>query len=146
MTVRRAAAGDEPALARLLGELGYRAGAERLTARIARLPATTTVLVADDGGVVGLAALDVRVYLEHDEPRGRVIACVVALRHAALAAAAARERVGGRAAGGDPPQDAHRCRGVPRRGQAAPELVVEARLDLADGGRRPSAPGRQGER
>jgi GNAT superfamily N-acetyltransferase len=35
------------------------------------------VLVADDGGVVGLAALDVRVYLEHDEPRGRVIAFVV---------------------------------------------------------------------
>jgi N-acetylglutamate synthase-like GNAT family acetyltransferase len=77
MTVRRAAAGDEPALARLLGQLGYPVEAERLTARIARLPETTTVLVADDGGVVGLAALDVRVYLEHDEPRGRVIALVV---------------------------------------------------------------------
>jgi N-acetylglutamate synthase-like GNAT family acetyltransferase len=77
MTVRRAAAGDEPALARLLGELGYPVARERLAARMARLPETTVVLVADDGGVVGLAALDVRVYLEHDEPRGRVIAFVV---------------------------------------------------------------------
>jgi GNAT superfamily N-acetyltransferase len=78
MTVRRAAAGDEPALARLLGELGYPVDPERLAARLARLPDTTTVLVADnDGVVVGLAALDVRVYLEHDEPRGRVIAFVV---------------------------------------------------------------------
>jgi predicted N-acetyltransferase YhbS len=78
MTVRRAAAGDEAALARLLGELGYPVDPERLAARLARLPATTTVLVAEDGGeVVGLAALDVRVYLEHDEPRGRVIAFIV---------------------------------------------------------------------
>jgi hypothetical protein len=77
MTVRRAAAADVPALAGLLGELGYPVDPERLAARLTRLPETTTVLVADHGGVVGLAALDVRVYLEHDAPRGRVIAFVV---------------------------------------------------------------------
>jgi GNAT superfamily N-acetyltransferase len=77
VTVRRATAGDVPALSRLLGELGYPVWAERLAARLARLPPTTTVFVAEGGGVVGLAALDVRVYLEHDEPRGRVIAFVV---------------------------------------------------------------------
>ena len=58
--VRRAAAGDVPAIAGLLGELGYPVPDDRLAARLERLPATTTVLVADDGGVVGLAALDVR--------------------------------------------------------------------------------------
>jgi GNAT superfamily N-acetyltransferase len=66
-----------PAIAALLGDLGYPVAADRLAARLAQLPASTTLLVADDGGVVGMAALDLRVYLEHDEPRGRVIAFVV---------------------------------------------------------------------
>jgi GNAT superfamily N-acetyltransferase len=78
MTVRPAASGDVPAIAGLLGELGYPASVEVLEARMARLPDTTTVLVAElDGEVVGLAALDVRQGLEHEEPRGRVIAFVV---------------------------------------------------------------------
>jgi GNAT superfamily N-acetyltransferase len=75
--VRPVAAGDVGAIAALLGELGYPVPDERLAARLARLPETTSVLVADDGGVVGMAALDVRQGLEHEEPRGRVIAFVV---------------------------------------------------------------------
>jgi GNAT superfamily N-acetyltransferase len=75
--VRPAAAGDVSAIAALLGELGYPVPYEQLAARIARLPATTSVFVADDGGVLGMAALDVRQGLEHEEPRGRIIAFVV---------------------------------------------------------------------
>jgi GNAT superfamily N-acetyltransferase len=75
--VRRAAAGDVPAIAALLGDLGYPVPDDRLAARLGRLPETTTVLVADDGGVVGMAAVDVRQGIEHEEPRGRVIAFVV---------------------------------------------------------------------
>jgi GNAT superfamily N-acetyltransferase len=75
--VRPAAPGDVGAIAALLGELGYPVEHERLAARLARLPDTTTVLVADDGDVVGMAALDVRQGIEHEEPRGRLVAFVV---------------------------------------------------------------------
>jgi GNAT superfamily N-acetyltransferase len=78
VTVRPAAPGDVSAIAGLLGELGYPVSPERLQARMARLPDTTAVLVADeDGDVVGLGAVDVRQGLEHEEPRGRLIAFVV---------------------------------------------------------------------
>jgi GNAT superfamily N-acetyltransferase len=75
--VRLAAPGDVPAIAALLGELGYPVADDRLSARLGRLPSSTTVFVAGDGGVVGMAGLDVRQGLEHEEPRGRIIAFVV---------------------------------------------------------------------
>jgi GNAT superfamily N-acetyltransferase len=78
VTVRPAAPGDVPAIAGLLGELGYPVGAAQLEARMARLPDTTSLHVADeDGDVVGLAAVDVRQGIEHEEPRARLIAFVV---------------------------------------------------------------------
>jgi GNAT superfamily N-acetyltransferase len=75
VTVRPAAPGDVPALAGLLAELGYPVGAAQLEARMARLPESTTVFVTDD--LTGLAALDVRQGLEHEEPGARLIAFVV---------------------------------------------------------------------
>jgi GNAT superfamily N-acetyltransferase len=75
--VRRAVAGDVPAIAALLGELGYPVAGDVMAARLERLPDTTTVFVAESDEVVGMAGLDVRQALQHDEPRGRIIAFVV---------------------------------------------------------------------
>ena len=77
MSVRRAGPGDVPAIALLLGELGYPVESADLARRIERLPATTSVFVADTGEVVGLAALDVRQGLQHDAPSARLVAFVV---------------------------------------------------------------------
>ena len=75
MTVRRAAPGDEAAIAGLLGELGYPVAPAALRARMARLPESTTVFVTGD--LSGLAALDVRQGLQHDAPAARIVALVV---------------------------------------------------------------------
>jgi GNAT superfamily N-acetyltransferase len=76
--VRRAELGDVPAIAALLAELGYPVADDALAARLGRLPDTTSVLVAEeDEEVVGMAALDVRQGLEHEEPRGRIVAFIV---------------------------------------------------------------------
>ena len=77
MTVRRAEPGDVPAIAALLAELGYPVSDDALAARLGRLPDTTSVFVAEEDDVVGMAALDVRQGLEHEEPRGRIVAFVV---------------------------------------------------------------------
>jgi GNAT superfamily N-acetyltransferase len=77
VTVRRAEPGDLPAIAALLGELGYPVEPERLARRVERLPPTTAVFVAAASEVVGLAALDVRQGLEHERPTARIIAFVV---------------------------------------------------------------------
>jgi len=77
VSVRLAGPGDLPAIALLLGELGYPVEAVGLARRIERLPESTTVFVADTGEVVGLAALDIRHGLQHDAPSARVVAFVV---------------------------------------------------------------------
>ncbi len=77
MSVRLAGASDLPAIALLLGELGYPVEPASLARRIERLPASTTVFVADAGAVVGLAALDIRPGLQHDAPSARLVAFVV---------------------------------------------------------------------
>jgi GNAT superfamily N-acetyltransferase len=74
--IRRAEPGDVPAIAALLAELGYPVADDALAARLGRLPDTTSVFVAEGEEVVGMAALDVRQGLEHEEPRGRIVAFV----------------------------------------------------------------------
>jgi GNAT superfamily N-acetyltransferase len=75
VSVRLAEPRDLPAMAELLGQLGYPASADDLATRLARLPESTTVFVTDD--VTGLAALDVRHGLQHDAPRAQIVALVV---------------------------------------------------------------------
>jgi GNAT superfamily N-acetyltransferase len=77
MEVRRAAPGDVPDLAVLLGQLGYPVEPDRLERRMQRLPAGTTVFVAAEPAIVGFAALDVRQGLQHETPAARIIAFVV---------------------------------------------------------------------
>jgi GNAT superfamily N-acetyltransferase len=77
VNVRRAEAGDLPAIAALLDELGYPVEPERLARRVDRLPPTTAVFVAAASEVVGLAALDIRQGLERETPTARIIAFVV---------------------------------------------------------------------
>ena len=75
MQVRRAARHDLPGLAALLGQLGYPAAPEQLERRLDRLDGE--LFVADDGGPVGLAALQVMHVLQRDEPVARLTALVV---------------------------------------------------------------------
>ncbi len=79
MSVRRAGPGDVPAMALLLGELGYPVEPAALARRIERLPESTTVFVADAGEVVGLAALDVRPGLQSDSDSRRAARSTAAL-------------------------------------------------------------------
>ena len=77
MIVRPAGPGDVPAIAALLGQLSYPVEPDVLGRRMERLPAETTIFVADAGEVVGLVGLDVRQGLQHDAPGARIIAFVV---------------------------------------------------------------------
>jgi GNAT superfamily N-acetyltransferase len=78
-TIRDGRLEDAPAIAELLGQLGYPAEAETVAARIERLLAAgDRLVVADVGGrVVGLADLHVSPSLEYDEPAGKLAAIVV---------------------------------------------------------------------
>lgn len=81
--VREAAASDAPALAPLLGELGYPVGAETLASRMDRLRgrADQFVLMAEDAvGAVGLLALHVFPLLAYDRDVGMIMALVVTER------------------------------------------------------------------
>jgi GNAT superfamily N-acetyltransferase len=82
-TIRDASLGDSAAVAALLGQLGYPAGADDVAARIRRLAATgDRLVVAELGGkVVGLADLHVSPSLEYDEPAGKLAALVVDEAH-----------------------------------------------------------------
>ena len=73
--IRRAEPRDLPAMADLLGQLGYPAEVHQVRRRMDRLPDSTTVFVTDDGS--GLAALDVRQGLQHDAPAARIVALIV---------------------------------------------------------------------
>jgi GNAT superfamily N-acetyltransferase len=77
VNVRGAQPGDVPAIAALLAQLSYPVEPAALARRMERLPAETTIFVADAGEVVGLAGLDVRQGLQHDAPGARLIAFVV---------------------------------------------------------------------
>jgi len=78
-TIRDARAEDAPTIAALLAQLGYPTDAAAVEERLERLRIVgDRVLVADaDGGVLGLAHLQVTPALERDRPAGRLAALVV---------------------------------------------------------------------
>ena len=83
IAVREAKPNDAPALAPLLGELGYPVGAETLAYRIDRLVGRKDhiVLVAEDEiGAVGLLALHVFPLIAYDRDVGVIMALVVTAR------------------------------------------------------------------
>jgi N-acetylglutamate synthase-like GNAT family acetyltransferase len=75
MQIRRAARHDLPGLAVLLDQLGYPAEIERLERRLERLD--SDLYVADDGELLGLAALQTTHVLQRDAPAARLTALVV---------------------------------------------------------------------
>jgi GNAT superfamily N-acetyltransferase len=78
--VREARVDDAPAVARLLGELGYPADEAAAAVRIQRhldSPSDHLLLAEVDGEVAGLASLHVSLALEYDEPAGKLSAIVV---------------------------------------------------------------------
>jgi GNAT superfamily N-acetyltransferase len=84
ISVRDAGPDDAPAIAGLLGELGYPTTAEAFARRLDRLQRepSTWLFVADAGErAIGLAALRVLALVERDEPVGRLIALVVSASH-----------------------------------------------------------------
>ena len=79
--IRDALPGDREALAALLGELNYPAGAEEVARRLGVLSegGDQAVLVAEvEGKVVGLGCIHVFPVLHADEPLGLITALVVA--------------------------------------------------------------------
>ena len=78
--IRDAGPDDAPAVAELLGQLGYPAEADAVRRRLERLAAAgDRVVVAELAGeVVGLASLHVSPSLEYDEPAAKLAALVVA--------------------------------------------------------------------
>lgn len=92
LRIRTPAEPDYPAIAELLGELGYPSTVEQVAARLTKLAETGAdhVLVAElDGRVVGVAALHVSYMPQMDEPRGELTALVTlsALRRRGIARA-----------------------------------------------------------
>src|SRR3954468_22536282 len=81
LEIRTATSADAPALAPLLGELGYPQDVDHLAARISQLADTCTdaVIAAElDGRVVGIACLHVTAFLHlPGAGRGRLTALVV---------------------------------------------------------------------
>jgi GNAT superfamily N-acetyltransferase len=84
MTIRDAERRDSPALARLLGQLGYPAGEDDVIRRLERIEASPAdrLFVAElDGSVVGFAGIHVSPSLEHDRDAAKVSAIVVDEAH-----------------------------------------------------------------
>ena len=83
LTIRDAEARDAGAVAALLGQLGYPAGAAAIEGRLERLRIVgDRVVVAElDGAVVGLAQLHVSPALEHDRPTAKLAALIVDESH-----------------------------------------------------------------
>jgi predicted N-acetyltransferase YhbS len=79
ITIRHAASGDSPALARLIGQLGYEVAAAEVAERLAEIePEGRVVLVAElDGEVVGCLSTSVMRVLHRPAPVGRISMMVV---------------------------------------------------------------------
>jgi len=79
LTIRDAEARDAGAVAALLGQLGYPAGAAAIEGRLERLRIVgDRVVVAElDGAVVGLAQLHVSPALEHERPTAKLAVLIV---------------------------------------------------------------------
>jgi N-acetylglutamate synthase-like GNAT family acetyltransferase len=80
VTIREAVAADAPAVASLLGQLGYPVKEEAVVGRIARhrTSGSDVLLVAEaDGEKAGLAALHVSLALEYEGDAGKLSALVV---------------------------------------------------------------------
>lgn len=78
--IRPASGDDAPAIARLLGELGYDATAAQVRRRLARVQADDdyAAFVAEaDGGVAGFLGLHRGWAYEHDRPYARLVTLVV---------------------------------------------------------------------
>ena len=83
MAVRDATASDAPAIAPLLGELGYPVGAESLAYRMDRLKGRDdqfVLLAEDEIGAVGVLVLHVFPLLAYDHDVGMIMALVVTER------------------------------------------------------------------
>jgi GNAT superfamily N-acetyltransferase len=81
IVIRDATEPDAPAIAGLLGELGYPAGAESIPGRIGRMraePGQHLLVAESDGQVVGMATVVVRHVINNDAPFGRLASIVVA--------------------------------------------------------------------
>lgn len=81
--VREATSSDAPAIAPLLGELGYPVGAESLAYRMDRLKGRDdqfVLLAEDEIGAVGVLALHVFSLLAYDRDVGMILALVVTER------------------------------------------------------------------
>jgi N-acetylglutamate synthase-like GNAT family acetyltransferase len=77
--IRRAEPRDAPALARLIGQLGYAAEPEQVASRLAEMEAEgRAVLVAElDGAVIGCLSTSVMRVLHRPAPVGRISMMVV---------------------------------------------------------------------
>ena len=83
MIVRQAAAADVPAIAALLGELGYPTTGEQAAERLERIaadPSTVGYVAEVEGEVAGLGALHAQNLVERDELGCEVAALVVGER------------------------------------------------------------------
>jgi len=83
LTIRNARAADAPAIAELLGQLGYPTEPAGVKARLERLVIVgDRVVVAEfENEVVGLAHLHASPAIEHEQPAARLGALVVAESH-----------------------------------------------------------------
>ena len=80
LRVREAGPADAPAVAMLLGELGYPSSEEEFRARFERYSkfAGTHLIAAEDGGeVIGLGAMQVMPLVHRDLPVARITSMVV---------------------------------------------------------------------
>jgi len=81
LTIRDVRPEDAPAIARLLGELGYPTDVVAVPRRLARMrvePGQHTLIAEADGQVVGMATVIVRHVINNDAPFGRLASVVVA--------------------------------------------------------------------
>ena len=93
--LREATAADAPAIADLLTQLGYPTTEAQAAARLGRIlpaPDWVTLLVEEDGRVLGFGGLQVSASYEHDTPVARIVAMVVdeAARRKGIGAALVR--------------------------------------------------------
>jgi GNAT superfamily N-acetyltransferase len=75
--IRDARAEDGPALARLLGQLGYPADSVGVARRLERLGDDRLLVAEREGRVVGFAQLHLSPSIEYDGPAGKLAALVV---------------------------------------------------------------------